>query len=237
MFRLCVFFCVFSFASWTAFLFVGLPANILHVNPAQNHGERWHSHKSRFGDVPPRENDMWLELYLWELSKLSISWFRRLCLGWGLSCFACRVTLQRLWGTLWFRCLAVCGALWCRIFCGFSDTGRFDCIDLIKLLFRVVPIWGNAMDFCMVGWCGEENEEMDEDKDHDAEVKEQVYGISFVASVLGLVACVTTCKQTISFTPLGMESDFHYSQLTIGETEKPWPVKSDFLMGPTSFGF
>ena len=63
---------------------------------------------------------------------------------------------------------------------------------------------------------------MDEDKDHDTEVKEPVYCISFVASVLGLVACVTTCKQTISFTPLGMEGDFHYSLLlTIGETEKP----------------
>ena len=43
---------------------------------------------------------------------------------------------------------------------------------------------------------------MDEDKDHDAEVKEQVYCMLFVPSVLGLVACVTTCKQTISFTPL-----------------------------------
>ena len=51
---------------------------------------------------------------------------------------------------------------------------------------------------------------MDEDKDHDAEVKEQVYCMLFVASVLGLVACVTTCKQTISFTPLGKEIDFHY---------------------------
>lgn len=64
--------------------------------------------------------------------------------------------------------------------------------------------------------------EMDEDKDQDTEVKEQVYCISFVASVLGLVACVTTCKQTISFTPLCMESDFHYSLLlTIGELRHP----------------